>query len=80
MERTTLVIATQHVMSLLTGRKTGRKIVYFIMFFFITAALVKVCLTTSRCDEWLDKIEIYIYWLSAKNLVIASNGCVCVFL
>ena len=68
-------------MSLLTGRKTGRKIVYFIMFFFITAALVKVCLTTSRCDEWLDKIEIYIYiyWLSAKNLVIASNGCVCVF-
>ena len=67
-------------MSLLTGRKTGRKIVYFIMFFFITAALVKVCLTTSRCDEWLDKIDIYIYiyWWSAKNLVIASNGCVCV--
>ena len=71
-------------MSLLTGRKTGRKIVYFIMFFFITAALVKVCLTTSRCDEWLDKIDIYIYIYIGGQLKIWSSllmaVCVCVFL
>ena len=29
LERTTLVIVTQHVMSLLRGRKTGRKSVHF---------------------------------------------------
>ena len=48
-------------MSLLTGRKTGRKSAYFFkMFFFFTAAWVKVCLTTSRCDELLAMFFFFI--------------------